>query len=70
VSGDLTLHGVTRSLTVKAKQTGFGKDPWGNFRRGFETSFTIKRSEFGMNYLLNGVSDEVELTVGAEFIRK
>jgi polyisoprenoid-binding protein YceI len=70
VSGNLTLLGKTRPITVKAHATGSGKDPWGNFRRGFETSFTIKRSDFGMNFMMGGVSDEVNLTVSFEGIRQ
>ena len=70
VSGDLTLLGKTRQITVKANATGAGKDPWGNFRRGFETSFSIKRSEFGMDFMMGGISDEVNLTVSVEGIRQ
>jgi len=70
VSGDLTLLGKTRPITVEVHGTGAGKDPWGNFRRGFETSFSIKRSEFGMNFMMGGVSDEVNLTVSVEGIRQ
>jgi polyisoprenoid-binding protein YceI len=70
VSGNLTLLGNSRPLTVKALDTGSGQDPWGNFRRGFETSFQIKRSDFGMNFMLGGVSDEVEITVSVEGIRQ
>ena len=70
VSGNLTLLGKTRPITVKAHATGAGKDPWGNFRRGLETSFTIKRSDFGMNFMMGGVSDEVNLTVSFEGIRQ
>jgi polyisoprenoid-binding protein YceI len=70
VTGDLTLLGTTRPITVKALHTGSGKDPWGKFRRGFETVFTIKRSEFGMDFMLSGLSDEVELTVSIEGIRE
>ena len=70
VSGNLTLLGQSRSLSVKAQGTGSGKDPWGNFRRGFETSFTIKRSDFGMNFMLGGVSDEVVITVSVSGIRQ
>ena len=70
VSGDLALLGKTRPITVKANATGAGKDPWGNFRRGFETSFSIKRSDFGMNFMMGGVSDEVNLTVSLEGIRQ
>jgi polyisoprenoid-binding protein YceI len=70
VTGNLTLLGKSRKLTVNAKHTGSGKDPWGNFRRGFETSFTIKRSDFGMDFMLGGVSDEVGLTVSVSGIRQ
>ncbi len=70
VSGDLTLLGKTRPITVEVHGTGAGKDPWGNFRRGFETSFSIKRSDFGMNFMMGGVSDEVNLTVSVEGIRQ
>jgi len=70
ITGDLTLLGKTRPITVQVRQTGSGKDPWGNYRRGFETTFTIKRSEFGMDFLLDAVSDEVELTVSVEGIRQ
>jgi polyisoprenoid-binding protein YceI len=70
ITGDLTLLGKTRPIKIRARQTGSGKDPWGNYRRGFETKFTIKRSEFGMDFLLDAVSDEVELTVSVEGIRQ
>ena len=70
VSGNLTLLGKSRKLTVNAKHTGSGKDPWGNYRRGFETSFTIKRSDFGMDFMLGGISDEVGITVSVSGIRQ
>jgi polyisoprenoid-binding protein YceI len=70
VSGDLTLLAKTHPITVKVHATGAGKDPWGNFRRGFETSFSIKRSDFGMDFMMGGVSDEVNLTVSVEGIRQ
>ncbi|CAB1055980.1 Protein yceI precursor [Olavius sp. associated proteobacterium Delta 1] len=70
VTGNLTLLGKSHKLTVNAKHTGSGKDPWGNFRRGFETSFTIKRSDFGMDFMLGGVSDEVGITVSVSGIRQ
>jgi polyisoprenoid-binding protein YceI len=70
VAGNLTLLSNSRPLTVKVHHTGTGKDPWGNFRRGFETSFTIKRSEFGMDFMLSGYGDEVAITVIVEGIRQ
>lgn len=70
VAGNLTLLGTTRPISMVARDTGAGKDPWGNYRRGFETTFTIKRSEFGMNFMLDGVSDDVDITVSVEGIRQ
>jgi polyisoprenoid-binding protein YceI len=70
VSGDLTLLGNSRPITIEVRDSGAGKDPWGGFRRGFETSFTIKRSDFGMDFMTGGVSDEVNLTVSVSGIRQ
>lgn len=70
ITGDLTLLGKTRPITFQVRQTGSGKDPWGDYRRGFETKFTVKRSEFGMDFLLDVVSDQVDLTVSVEGIRQ
>ncbi len=70
VAGELTLLGKTRPIALEVRQTGVGKDPWGSYRRGFETKFIIKRSDWGMDFMLNGVSDEVELTVSIEGIRQ
>jgi polyisoprenoid-binding protein YceI len=70
VSGDLTLHGVTKPVTVKVERTGAGKDPWGGFRNGFESTFTVKRSDFGMKGMLDAISDDVQLTVSSEAVKK
>jgi polyisoprenoid-binding protein YceI len=70
ITGDLTLLGKTKPITVKARQTGTGKDPWGNFRRGFEASFTVNRSDFGMDFMMKVVADDVLLTVSVEGIRQ
>ncbi len=70
VTGDITLLGNTRPITFKAVQTGAGKDPWGKYRRGYKVVFTLKRSSFGMEFMLGGVSDEVEVTVSVEGIKR
>jgi polyisoprenoid-binding protein YceI len=69
VTGGLTILGKTLPLVIKVRQTGFGQDPWGKFRRGFETQFTIKRSDWGMDFMLDKVSDEVIVNVSVEVIR-
>jgi polyisoprenoid-binding protein YceI len=70
VTGDLTLHGVTRPLTLRLEQTGAGPAMKGEYRAGFETTFAIKRSDYGMTQGLTGVGDEVRLTVSVEAVRE
>lgn len=72
VTGDLSMHGVTKSVTVRMEKTGAGKDAWGMFRVGFEGTMTVKRSDFGMKYGLdNGaLGDEVRMTLSFEGARK
>lgn len=69
VTGDLTILAVKKSVTIRMKKIGEGKDPWGNYRMGFDGSLMIKRSEFGMTAMLPGVGDEVYLTLGVEGIK-
>lgn len=68
VTGDFTLLGVTRPLTVTVEHIGTGKDQEGNALVGFETTFTIKRSDFGMNTMVGSslIGDEVKITVAVE----
>jgi len=70
VAGELTLHGVTKPVTVKLQRVGTGKDPWGGYRTGFEGSLTVKRSDFGMKFMPEGVGDEVWLLIGFEALRQ
>ncbi len=79
VTGDLSLHGVTRPVTLEATFNGGYKagqmDPSGA-RIGFSAHGTFKRSDFGIAYGLPapgttmGVGDEVEVTIESEFTRK
>lgn len=51
LAGDLTIHGVTKSVVLKVEgPTAAGKDPWGNTRIGASASTKIKRSEFGLTW--------------------
>ena len=70
VQGDLTLHGVTKPVTMTMRKVGAGKDPWGNTRVGFEGALTIQRSAFGMTNLMDAAGDQVDITIGIEGSRK
>jgi len=50
VTGDLTIKGVTKSVTVPFEQTGSAKDPFGNIRVGFEGGVTIDREDWGITW--------------------
>ncbi|MBI3271103.1 MAG: YceI family protein [Planctomycetes bacterium] len=69
VAGDLTLHGVTKPLTVKVERAGAGKDPWGGYRMGFETTFTLKRSDYGMNYMPEALGEDIRVILSVEGMR-
>lgn len=66
VTGDFDLHGMKKSITVDVEITGKGKSSSGEEIIGFETTFEIMRSEFGMTYGMQGVSDDIRITVSIE----
>jgi polyisoprenoid-binding protein YceI len=70
VTGDLTLHGVTKPVKVKVVPTGTGKDQGGTPIAGIEAMFTIKRTDFGMSNMVGPVGDDVWITVAIEGKRK
>jgi len=65
VTGDLTLHGVTKSVTAKVVRVGTGSMQ-GKTVAGWETTFELKRSDFGMAKMVGPVGDDVTLTVAVE----
>ena len=70
VTGDLTIHGVTKPVTVDFKKGGEAKGVFGEMRGGGETRFTIKRSDFGMNFEQGEVGDQVDIILSLEGIKK
>ncbi len=65
VTGDLTLHGVTKEITVDIEPTGPVSGPRGE-GAGFEAFFSIKRSDYGMNFMPDQLGDDVRLIVSIE----
>jgi polyisoprenoid-binding protein YceI len=68
ITGDLTLHGVTKSITVPMTKIGEAKTMAGE-RAGFGTEFTVKRSDYGMNFMPGAVGDDVELLINLEGVK-
>lgn len=70
VRGNLTLHGMTRPVTFAVQHIGAGPDPYGGYRSGYIATATLLRSDFGMNYMLEDISDAVKLQLNIENTRK
>ena len=70
LKGDLTLHGVTKEITVKVEPVGAGTDPWGKERAGFEGTFTIDRMDYGIDYMPDGLGKEVTVMFAFEGTKK
>jgi polyisoprenoid-binding protein YceI len=75
LTGDLTIRGVTKSVTLAATFEGQGKDPWGGTRMGFSASGKFDRRDFGLvwNQALEAggvmVSNDVKLHIDAQLIQ-
>ncbi len=77
LTGDLTIHGVTKEVTFDVEgPTPAVKDPWGNIRAGIAASAKINRKDFGLvwNAFTEAggvvVGDEIKINVEAELIRQ
>lgn len=73
--GDLTMHGVTKSVKLPAEFSGLMKDPWGNTKLAFSLEGKINRKDWGLNWnsaLETGgvlVGEEVRLNIELQFIK-
>jgi polyisoprenoid-binding protein YceI len=76
VTGNLTINGVTKEITLDVEYFGRQKDPWGGERIGFNAKTTIDRKTFGLvfNMPLDGggvvVGDKVEITLDVEGVKE
>lgn len=72
MTGNFTLHGVTKQISFPFKVLGFGLDPWGGQRSGFEAHTSIKASDYGFGWGLkpNGpVGDDIAITLFIEGVK-
>ncbi len=72
VTGNLTLHGVTRPVTLDVTLNALKRHPLPPFRRtaGFSATATLRRSEFGIDAWKSVIGDSVELRIEAEAVRQ
>jgi len=74
IDGELTLHGVTRTVPLALEVLGFGTDPWGGQRAGFSATARISRRDFGIGYADGvdaggaAVADKVSVTLDIEAV--
>ena len=75
ITGDLTIRGTTKPVTLDVTYEGTGKDPWGGERMGFSADGKIDRREFGLtwNQALEAggvvVSNEIKIHIDAQLVR-
>ncbi len=76
ITGNLTMHGVTKPVTLDATEEGTVRDPWGNDRMGFSARGKLDRREFGLTWnaaLEAGgvlVGDDIKLHIDAELVKQ
>jgi len=70
LQGDLTLNGVTKSISIASKKIGEGKDPWGGYRAGFEGTTQLQLKDFNIVFPLGPASETVNLSLYVEGIKK
>jgi len=72
VTGDLTLHGVTKSITVPIKKTGEAdvSQMKMGYRTGWQAEVDLKRTDYGMNTMVGPVGDDVHLTISFEAVKQ
>ena len=76
ITGDLSLHGATKSVKLDAEYSGQMKDPWGNTKAGFALTGKINRKDWGLNWnaaLETGgvlVGEDIKLVAEVQFLKQ
>lgn len=70
LDGVLTLHGVSKPITLDIERVGEGDDPWDGYRAGFKATTSIRRADFGISYNLGPTAETMSFDLFVEGIRK
>jgi len=70
IKGQLTMHGVSKAITINAVKIGEGKDPWGGYRAGFAGTAEITMKDFGIKMDLGPASSKVYFDLNIEGVRQ
>lgn len=70
LTGNLSLHGITKSIRFEVKKIGAGKDPWGGERAGFSGKVTLKLADYGITANLGPASTHVIMELYLEGIKQ
>ena len=70
VTGDLSMHGQTREVTIPMELLAIGNGPQGNLRCGFMSRFVVSRSDFGLEGLKESVGDSISVTFCFQVIQQ
>lgn len=72
MTGQLSLHGIKKQVVIPFKILGFGRDPWGGERSGFEGKTMIKASDYGFTWMKKSnapLGDDIEITLLIEGVK-
>lgn len=70
IIGDLSVHGVTKSISFPVVLNAEGEDPWGGYRAGFDATYTLVREDFGMTTDLGPKAQSFEVELYIEGVRQ
>ena len=73
LTGNFTMHGVTKEISFPFKVLGFGSDPWGGYRVGLEAHTLIKASDYGFGWASKAnapIGDDIEVTLLIEGVKQ
>ncbi len=70
IIGQLSLHGKTKPVTLDVKPVGAGKDPWGSYRAGYNAKTRIKRSDYGIDFMKDGIGDTIDISLNIEALKQ